>query len=265
MTNSNLIFEPQNLTIDTIKKYLCENATDQELMMGLQIAKTFNLNPLKREIYFIKYKDDKPMSVVTGYEVYLKRADRSGKYAGLKSWTTGSVETNDLVGHVKIYRKDWTEPLELSADYNEYVQLKKDFKTGKVEPNKFWKDKPKTMIKKVAESQGFRKAFPDEFDGMPYTSDEIVDQEKIVDITDVKEMPVTSTRIDHIESNLEVKPVVSQEQAEDIKKLAIEKKISAKDLNEFLLYNFNVKSRKDVLASQYQEVINQLKAYNAKI
>ncbi len=188
-----LLFEPQNLTKDTIKKYLCASASDQELMMGLQIAKTFNLNPLKREVYFVKYGTS-PMQVLTGYEVYLKRAERSGQYNGLDISSQGSVETGDLKAIVKVYRKDWTNPLTHEVDYNEYVQKKHD---GTV--NTFWKNKPKTMIKKVAVSQAFRLAFPDEFDGMPYTSDEVVDQDKIIDIApppEVKEMVGLTPQVD---------------------------------------------------------------------
>ena len=39
-----------------------------------------------------------------------------------------------------------------------------------------WKEKPVTMIKKVAIVQGFRMAFPDEFGGMPYTAEELPDE-----------------------------------------------------------------------------------------
>lgn len=168
-----LIFEPQNITKETIKKYLCPLASDQELMLGLQIAKTFGLNPMKREIYFVKYGTE-AMQVLTGYEVYLKRAARSGLYQGMKSWTEGSVEQGNLKGMVEVYVKGWDKPFCHEADYLEYVQRRKD---GSI--NKFWSSKPKTMIKKVAISQAFRMAFPDEFDGMPYTRDEVIDVEAV--------------------------------------------------------------------------------------
>lgn len=190
--NKELMFDPKNLTKETIKKHLCPNATEQELIMGLEIAKMFNLNPLKREVYFVKYSD-KPsdkMQVLVGYEVYLKRAERSGKYNGLEITSQGSVQTGDLRAIVKVYRKDWTNPLIHEAYYNEYVQNKTIWKDGMKageEPNKFWASKPITMIKKVAISQAFRLAFPDEFDGLPYTSDEVVDQERVIDIVPSKE------------------------------------------------------------------------------
>lgn len=182
-TNNDLLFEPNNLTKETIKKFLCPNASDQELMMGLQIAKTFNLNPLKREVYFVKYGNN-PMQVLTGYEVYLKRAERSGQYNGLDITSQGSLSTGDLKAIVKVYRKDWTNPLSHEVYYSEYVQTKQDGT-----PNRFWKEKPITMIKKVAVSQAFRMAFPDEFDGMPYTADEVVDQEKIIDVKTEEKTP----------------------------------------------------------------------------
>lgn len=174
--NAELIFEPKHITKETIKKYLCAGASDQELMMGLQIAKTFNLNPLKREIYFVKYRDN-PMQILTGYEVYLKRAERSNKWNGMEVTSEGTVEAGNLKAIVKVFRKDWEHPLIHETHYTEYVQRKSD---GSI--NTFWKNKPITMIKKVAVSQSFRLAFPDEFDGMPFTSDEVIDTEKIVDI-----------------------------------------------------------------------------------
>ena len=175
-TESNdLIFDPKNLTKETIKKYLCKEATDQELMYGLQVAKSLNLNPLKREIYFVKHNANSPMTTITGYEVYIKRAERSGKYAGMKSWTEGSVKDGNLTGFVEVYVKGWDKPLVHSVDYSEYVQRKAD---GSI--TKFWANKPKTMIKKVAIAQGFRLAFPDELDGIPYTDAEI-DEETIIE------------------------------------------------------------------------------------
>lgn len=215
MENS-LIFEPQNLTKETIKKFLCPSATDQELMMGLQIAKTFNLNPMKREVYFVKYGNN-AMSVLTGYEVYLKRAERSNKWNGMEVSSSGSIKGGDLKAVVKIFKKNWDNPLTHEVYYSEYVQTKADGS-----PNRFWATKPITMIKKVAVSQALRLAFPDEFDGMPYTSDEVIDQDRIIDIhlgdidkPRIKEIPteeqveeslqdpfpVVTHKVDHIDTS----------------------------------------------------------------
>jgi hypothetical protein len=47
-----------------------------------------------------------------------------------------------------------SKPVIVEVSYNEYVQ-----KTSSGEIAKFWKEKPETMLKKVAESQALRKAF----------------------------------------------------------------------------------------------------------
>lgn len=280
-----LIFEPQHLTKETIKKYLCATASDQELMMGLQIAKTFKLNPLKREVYFVKYKADQPMQVLVGYEVYLKRAERSGKYDGLEITSEGKVEDGTLKAIVKVFRKDWSRALIHEAYYSEYVQMKKDFNTGKEEPNKFWKTKPVTMIKKVAVSQAFRMAFPDEFDGMPYTSDEVIDTERVEEdkIEEPLKMPTpkpieiapaTATIGQESLKTLETenpkpKPenavekavetfkgtVISEETEyinqtvqEDVKRGAKQKGFTAKTFKEWLMFNFEIASLEKIPA-----------------
>ena len=182
-----LIFSPENITKETIKKYLCKLASDQELIMGLQICKEFKLNPLKREVYFIKYGEE-PMQVVLGYEVYLKRADRTGKYAGLKTWTEGTVKDGTLKGCAEVTVKGWEKVLYHECYYSEYVQRKKD---GTI--NKFWSQKPITMIKKVTVAQAFKLAFPDEFAGMPGIAEEMGTD----DIVDV-EVDHTKSRVEQI-------------------------------------------------------------------
>jgi len=158
------------VTEEDIKNHFCPTAEKNEIALFLNIAKLNQLNPFKREIYIVKYGDN-PATILTGYEVYLKRAERSGFYNGFKVWTEGKVP--DLVAKIEVYRKDWSHPLTHEVEYCEYVQYKTNKKTGDKFVTKFWKDKPKTMLKKVVISQAFRLAFPDELGGMPYTSDEI--------------------------------------------------------------------------------------------
>lgn len=138
----------------------------------INIAKAFGLNPFKREIHVSKYGDQ--MSIITGYEVYLKRAERTGNLNGWKVEISGSVDPNnpakgDLTAKITIYRKDQEIPFEWEVYYDECVQTTKE---GRV--TKFWQ-KAKFMLKKVAISQGMRLCFSDELGGMPYTSDEMPD------------------------------------------------------------------------------------------
>jgi len=134
----------------------------------INIAKEFGLNPFKREIYCVAYGEGKyrNLSIVTGYEVYLKRAERIGKLDGWSVTTRGTG--NDLVAIVTIHRKDWTHPFTHEVFYKEVVNKKND---GTI--NSFWSKSPVFMTKKVAIAQAFRLCFPDEFGGMPYTNDEL--------------------------------------------------------------------------------------------
>lgn len=266
--NEELLFDPKHLTAATIKKYLCPKASDQELMMGLQIAKTFGLNPLKREVYFVKYKDDQPMQVLTGYEVYLKRAERSGKYNGLEITSEGNVEDGTLKAKVKVFRKDWDNPLTHEAYYTEYVQMKKDFNSGKLEPNTFWKNKPVTMIKKVAVSQAFRLAFPCEFDGMPYTSDEAIDQEKVVDVhsshesaPDVPQNAQKGHPTQALHPDLDPnEQVITKEQGSAILYALNKNGYSKDDLKEYITWEFQLDGLKDIKNKH----VNAIKEHFAK-
>ncbi len=144
---------------------LTKKLTEGEKNTYIQIAKAFGLNPFKREIHVSKYGEN--MSIITGYEVYIKRAERTGMLDGWSASTTGSVATGDLKAIVTIHRKDRSHPFVWEALYEECVQ-----KTGQGVVTKFWQ-KAAFMTKKVAISQGFRLCFSDELAGMPYTSDEM--------------------------------------------------------------------------------------------
>ena len=155
---------------------------EKEKLQFLNIAKTFGLNPFKREIFCTVYGSGeyKQLSIITGYEVYIKRAERSGQLDGWNAITTGSVATNDLKAVVTIYRKDRQHPFVWEVFYDECVQKTK---AGVV--TKFW-EKANFMTKKVCISQAFRLCFSDELGGMPYTSDEMPQEEITQDIPHVE-------------------------------------------------------------------------------
>ena len=164
---------------------------EKEKLQFLNIAKSFGLNPFKREIFCTVYGEGqyKQLSIITGYEVYIKRAERSGQLDGWNAITTGSVATNDLKAIVTIYRKDRQHPFVWEVFYNECVQKTK---SGAV--TKFW-EKANFMTKKVGISQAFRLCFSDELGGMPYTSDEMQPEEITQDIAHV-EVSVIPTMTD---------------------------------------------------------------------
>ena len=190
---------------------------ENEKTQFLTIAKTFGLNPFKREIHVSKYGET--LSIITGYEVYIKRAERSGQLNGWHATTTGSVANGDLKAVVTIHRKDREHPFVWEVFYEECVQVVDEWengkKTGKKRPTAFWL-KANFMTKKVAISQAFRLCFSDELGGMPYTVDEMPNEEVTQDIP----------HIEVIEPEV-LKPV-------KLSQTAIEKLITIEDIEKYL-------------------------------
>ena len=145
------------------------NLTKEQFNLFVATARECCLNPVKREVYAVVYNDyksgEKKMNIITGYEVYLKRAERTGKLNGWECHTDG--QGNQMKAVVTIDRKDWEHPFKHEVYMSEYNTKKS-----------LWESKPITMLKKVAMAQAFRLAFPDELGGMPYTSDELGTEEQ---------------------------------------------------------------------------------------
>ena len=160
---------------------LTSKLTPGEKDTYIQIAKSFGLNPFKREIHVSKYGDN--LSIITGYEVYIKRAERSGQLDGWNAVTSGSVAGGDLKATVTIHRKDRSHPFVWEALYEECVQ-----KTNQGAVTRFWQ-KSAFMTKKVAISQAFRLCFSDELGGMPYTSDEVNNEPETHDVQYTEVIP----------------------------------------------------------------------------
>jgi phage recombination protein Bet len=148
----------------TVRKFICANASDTEIGLFLQIAKAYDLNPFKREIYLVKY-GSYPAATIVGYETYLKRAERTGKLDGWDIEIDG--DPPEASATITIYRKDRGRPIKWTAYFEDAVKLTRD---GAV--TEMWR-KWKFMLRKVAIAQGMRLAFPDELGGLPYTEDEL--------------------------------------------------------------------------------------------
>jgi phage recombination protein Bet len=170
-----------DLNENIIKRYICPQATEQEIYMFLQLCKAQHLNPFLREAYLIKY-GTQPASIVTGKDVFIKRARTITAYRGFRG---GVVITNskgeiqyregglllkgeNLVGGwAEVFRSDSDAPIRSEVAFDEYAGKKGD---GTL--NRQWSEKPATMIRKVAVVQAHREAFPDQFEGM-YAPEEL--------------------------------------------------------------------------------------------
>lgn len=146
------------------------NVSDNDMIYCMRVAKTFGLNPILKQIYFVERKTlvDKQwitkVEPVAGRDSFLTLAHRSGKFAGLESEAVIKEKPfyngtewqirKELVAIAKVYRTDTERPFVVEVSYSEYAQ-----KTRQGEITKFWREMPETMLKKVAESQCLRKAF----------------------------------------------------------------------------------------------------------
>lgn len=144
-------------------KTLTNSLTDTQRMQFCAVAQSFNLNPFKREIYATTYKDKDgkiQMSIVVGYEVYLKRAEMNPNFDGYD--VDFGRENNDLFCSCIVYRKDRNHPTKAKV-------FLADYSTGR----SLWQSKPRVMLEKVAICTAFRRAFPIDFGGMPYEPSEL--------------------------------------------------------------------------------------------
>lgn len=167
-----------------VRQYLVSgggNVSDGEVVMFMSLCRYQHLNPFLKEAYLIKYGNNDPATIVTGKDVFTKRADANPNYKGKKAGVVvlksdGNVEEREgtmvlpgeklLGGWARIFIKD-KEPEYQSVSFDEYAGRKKD---GSL--NSQWSKKPATMIRKVALVQALREAFPDRFQGL-YASEEM--------------------------------------------------------------------------------------------
>lgn len=201
-------------TVPTIQPETKENLKDeiQTFILGGELSKklsptqkdlciktslAFNLNPLKREVHFIPYNND--IKIVVGYEVYLKRAERTGK---LNGWSVDiKGQGNDMKAVVTINRKDWEKPFTHETYYTEARQS-----------SPIWLKMPRFMLKKVAVAQAFRLAFPEEMGGLPYMPEEI--GVTIVDHNDKYKMPIAD--LERAKAKSEITETVEQQHPQSV-------------------------------------------------
>lgn len=172
------------LTPEIVKKYLVQGNADlvtiQELMYFLNICRARRLNPLTKEVYLIKYSAD-PAAIVTSIDFFRKRArvqkDCSGWQKGVIVKTKegklrdsfGLVDEGETLvgGWFEAQPKEWTKPFRLEVNLSGYIKKTKE---GKI--TRFWQEENQpTMISKVAEAQGLRTLWPDEFQAI-FTAEE---------------------------------------------------------------------------------------------
>ena len=131
--------------LQLISDMFAKGANDNEFGVMVELARKYQLDPFARQIWLVKYGDS-PAQIFCGRDGYLAIAHRSGQFDGIQSGSR--VEDGELIGWCRVHRKDMSHPFEVEVYASEYS-------TGK----NLWRDKPRTMIQKVAEAHALRRAF----------------------------------------------------------------------------------------------------------
>lgn len=197
------------LSFDTVRKYLVngkpELVTEQEIMLYMGMCKARGLNPFKRDCYLVKYTPNDPAATIVSIDYFRSRAKAQPDCAG---WNSGIIvlkENNALEyrkgslfldgetligGWFRAKPKDWGDEYEWTVSLKPYV---KKTNTGQV--TRFWsEDNQPLMIAKVAESQGLRRLWPDEFQSL-FVEDEIIETTGKTEAEPAKELPVIAHKI----------------------------------------------------------------------
>ncbi len=176
-----------SLGFETIRAYLVsgkkELVTPQELMFFMGLCKSRGLNPFKKDAYLIKYSND-PAAIVTSIDFYRSRARAQKDCKGWKSGIIVQTEDGKLTerdgeiildgeklvgGWFEAQPDGWAFPMKHTVNLRPYIKKRSD---GEI--TRFWgEDNQPSQIRKVAESQGLRRAWPDEFQQM-FTEEEIL-------------------------------------------------------------------------------------------
>lgn len=213
--NDLIIQENNNVSIlfnqkkKEIRELFAPELSDTQFDYFMQMAIRVNANPFLREIYALKtrYKNKQDqwietLSVFCGRDYYRRVAQEQPTYNGHVSSAVYKNDTltinNGVVNHVSnlanrgeligsyctVYRKDLVVPITVFVNYKEYA---KSFGT--------WLTMGATMIDKVAESQGFRKAYQGLFAGTYDESEQWQNAEVVPNKTENKPKETVKTEL----------------------------------------------------------------------
>jgi phage recombination protein Bet len=151
--------------LDIIKSNVAKGATDQELAYFLEIAKASGLNPITKEVWFIK--TNAGPQIMTGINGFWRIANEHEEFDGAEETLEHDAQGNLVSATCKIYRKDRKYP-------TIGIALLKEYKKG----SPIWNSMPSVMLGKCAASVAIRKAFPLRLNGL-YTKEEMPEQDAI--------------------------------------------------------------------------------------
>ena len=164
--------------VKLIKSTIAKGATDDELQLFLYQAQKTGLDPLARQIHFVKRAGQ--MTIQTAIDGFRAIAARTGQHAGTSDGIFEVQKGIDRPSKATVVVKKIVQGIvsefSATARWDEYYPGDKQ--------GFMWKKMPYTMLEKCAEAKALRKAVPEDLSGM-YTNDEMQQADK-KDITPVK-------------------------------------------------------------------------------
>lgn len=196
-----------------IRDSFANGATDQEFAVLMEVARARRLNPLTKQIHFVKRWDSEKNRWIWSAQISIDGlravAERTGVYDGQDEPEFIYDEHRKLTcAKVRIWRKGIARPFVGVAHFSEYVQLRQKDK----QPTSFWANKPHVMLAKCAEALGIRKGFPEDTSGL-YVPEEMGQQldEIVGEVIDQTTGEVTHRVVPHVSSgNGVAPPIVTQ-------------------------------------------------------
>lgn len=202
--------------IAIIKQMVAKGTTDTELAFFLTVCRSANLNPVNKEIWCYKNKQN-ALLIFTGRDGFLSKAQSNSAFNGIRSsevckndefsldiannlikHSFGSGERGEIIGAYAIVFRKGGEPTIEYADIKTYD--KKQFT---------WNDFKAAMIKKVAETNALKKAFG--ISGVQSEYDFDVKNEVAIPITEITGKPLLGTKTQELISLIDSLPEEEQE------------------------------------------------------
>ncbi|MBC8630293.1 phage recombination protein Bet [[Eubacterium] tenue] len=263
----------QVLTADTVRNYLTSGngkVSDQEVIMFIELCKAQNLNPFVRDAYLVKMGDAYPAQIIVGKDVFIKRASEHHNFNGMKAGIVVLDKNGDIKeregalklpgeelvgGWCEVYLKDKDFPVKSVVSFEEYAQ-----KTKAGTLNSMWSTKGATMIRKVAQSQALREAFPNELRGL-YQQEEMGTEQKLPE-KEVKVGYATPGQKQGIMKLASMKGLYDYNNPKDISKMESFcesngyslKELKYDEVNEVLDLLTNYESKENIIDADFKEV-----------
>ena len=150
--------------VELIKNTVAIGATDNELEMFMYLATQYNLDPFKKEIWFMKYGGK--TTIMTSRDGYLKYAQLNPEFEGLMSFVVREGDVFEIdASEYKVVHKFGTKRGPILGAWSRCDRKGKKPFIAYVEFDEYnkkqnvWNSYPSAMIQKVAEVFVLKRAF----------------------------------------------------------------------------------------------------------